>query len=205
MFWPKALTIMILFRSLTCLAIGEGAAPLPSEANDKPYSGHQTEEWLQVQNQLTNLKGRVENQKKLVENLIWQKEHTKGAQQIEKMDELVKAHAEWARLVEAFNQLNTTFQTKFPEKGGALGRVYKRMEPSRTEALENKITLEDRIGKLNNTIKKQYSKKNPSPKEKSSVEVLPKKINKKESLKSDTDLENKVQDVPVTDQIILQK
>lgn len=167
----------------------------------KIYSGKQNEEWLTVQNQLTTLKGRVGNQKKLVENLILQKESVKGAQQTAVIDELKKAHLELIRLIGQYNETSTTFETKFPEKGGSLGRVYKRLDPANIDAMENKMTLEGRLQKLDRTIKNKYSKGPP----KDETENQTVKKNKKNLINTDTGPQLKPPEVQVTDQIILQK
>lgn len=182
----------------------EGKEAATAELNDKEFSGHQTEEWMNVQNQLTTLKGKVENQKKLVESLIQQKEITKGAEQIEKIEELKIAHSEYIRVIEAYNQMSTTFQTKFPEKGGTVGRVYKRIDPANIESMKNKMSAEGRLQKLNKTIEKQYSKSVDSS-DVNKAALAHKKSNKKVLLVPMAAPVEKVQEVQVTDQIILQK
>ena len=175
-----------------------------ADASDKEFSGHQTEEWMVVQTQLTTMKGKVENQKKLVESLIQKKEITKGAEQIETIEELKKAHLEYIRVIDSYNLLNTTFQTKFPEKGGTVGRVYKRIDPANIEAMQKKMSAEGRLQKLNKTIEKQYSKAvSASDKNKSALAL--KKSGQKLRVEPTSVPAEKVQEIQVTDQIILQK
>ena len=52
------------------------------------FSGKQSEEWMTVQNQLITAKGKVENQQKLVENLIQQKANLKGPELAAKIESL---------------------------------------------------------------------------------------------------------------------
>ncbi len=180
------------------------SAPAPGASNEKQYSGRQTEEWMIVQTQLTTMKGKVENQKKIVESLIQQKEVTKGAEQSEKIEELKKAHLEYIRVIEVYNQLNTTFQTKFPEKGGTVGRVYKRMDPATIETLQNKMSVEGRLQKLNKMIEKQYSKA-LAPGDKNKPKAATQHSGNKVPLQFIPQPVEKAQEVQVTDQIILQK
>ena len=72
------------------------------------------------------MKGKVENQQKIVENLILQKSTLKGPQLTEKIEALKVAHIELIRVINHYNQLKSDFESKYPEKGAALGRVYKK-------------------------------------------------------------------------------
>lgn len=219
MYWLKSILPLLIVFVLTATAVihaqeDEGKAKAkPSkeskeaptiEASDKEFSGHQTEEWMTVQTQLTTMKGKVENQKKLVESLIQRKEITKGAEQIETIEELKKAHLEYIRIIDSYNLLNTTFQTKFPEKGGTVGRVYKRIDPANIEAMQNKMSAEGRLQKLNKTIEKQYSNAVPASDSNKSALAL-KKSGKKALVQPPVAPAEKAQDIQVTDQIILQK
>ncbi len=207
MFLNKLVVILVTIFIVSTFAQEESEKKMPAKkdsakANEtKIYSGKQNEEWLTVQNQLTTLKGRVGNQKKLVENLIIQKEAVKGAQQAAVIDELKKAHLELIRLIGQYNEISTTFETKFPEKGGSLGRVYKRIDPANIDAMENKMTIEGRLQKLDRTIKNKYSK---SPK-KDEAENQTVKKSKKNVINTEAGPQLKPLDVQVTDQIILQK
>lgn len=173
-------------------------APVDPAQKITAFSGKQSEEWMSVQNQLIIAKGKVENQQKLVENLIQQKEKLKGAELSAKIENLKEAHIELIRLINNYNTLNSNFETKFPEKGAAVGRVYKRIDPANIDVIQNKMTLEGRLKRLNAKIKKQY----PRSAEVADAEKPEnlKKVNKKNTL---PDL--KSDEVQVTDQIILQK
>ena len=164
-----------LFLSLFFLAsIGQtqDKAGTPSDPAVKTtiFSGKQSEEWISVQNQLVIAKGKVENQQKLVENLIRQKETLKGTELTAKIENLKEAHIELIRLINNYNTLNSDFETKFPEKGAAVGRVYKRIDPANIEVIQNKMTLEGRLKRLNEKIKnrqipaekKFYKQKRPN-------------------------------------------
>ena len=179
--------------------IAPAAAATGVEKLAVPFSGKQSEEWMVVQQQMINAKGKVENQKKLIENLIIQKSTLKGSELAEKNEALKTAHIELLRYIENYNTLNSNFETKYPEKGAALGRVYKRIDPTNLQMIEQRMTLEGRLHRLSTKIQKQY----PQPtdvvveeKSKSDKAKLKKKILQSES---------KSNDIQVTDQIILQK
>lgn len=167
------------------------------------FSGKQNEEWMQVQSQLTTIKGKAENQQKLVEDLIQKKELATGKGQAAIIEELKKAHIELIRVVDQYNLINTNFQTKFPEKGGSLGRIYKRIDPSTIETIENKMTLEGRLQKLDQTIQKQYSKKLKKNGEQTKKSKAPLSVDKLGVLVPEPAV--KPRETQVTDQIILQQ
>ena len=200
-----AFVVMLFFLPTFAAEETEKKPPGKSDAAKidatKNYSGKQNEEWLIVQNQLTTFKTRVENQKKLVEHLIIEKETVKGTEQTAVIEELKKAHLELIRLIGQYNETSTTFETKFPEKGGSFGRVYKRIDPASIDSLENKMTLEGRLQKLDRVIKNKYSKSPNKDDDKSNAL----KKNKKKLIQTDTGPQIKPAETQVTDQIILQK
>src|SRR3989344_3816396 len=141
------------------------------KAKNISYSGKQSEEWMQVQTQLITVKGKVENQQKLVENLIMQKENLKGKEQSEKIEQLKKEHTELMRLIQHYNQLSLDFQTKFPEKGSTMGRVYKRMDTTNVEGIQKQMTLDGRLKRLSHKVKKKDSQELVSDPKSSGSEV----------------------------------
>ncbi len=187
MYWNKFL--VILFLSLAFKASGQVS-----------FSGKQSEEWMAVQNQLITAKGKVENQQKTVEALILQKENLKGAQLSEKIESLKQAHIELLRVINNYNTINSNFETKYPEKGAAIGRIYKRIDPTNIEMIESKMTLEGRLHRLNSKILKQYPKSATLKADTDETNDKLKKIKKKNTLP-----DSKPNELQVTDQIILQK
>lgn len=180
---------------------GHGGAAAPAE---KPYSGNQNDEWLKVQTQLITVKGKVETQKVLVEGLIAQKAHSGGHSSAAETETLQKEHENLMKLIEEFNALNTNFQNRFPEKGAAPGRVYKRINPDSLEVLEKNMTLEGRLKRLSSKIKKQYT-----PDEDLKNETVKVKSHDSEHGHSKSEQPHKKKqpapNIDVTDQIILQK
>lgn len=209
MSWNRLIQISIVLLALTTYAAeheaekpaeghGSAGAPAAAEVN---YSGSQSEEWLKVQGQLTTLKGKVETQKTLVESLILQKSHG-GHSTPEDEATLEKEHAAYIVMIDDYNKLSTNFQNRFPEKGAALGRIYKRIDPENIESIETQMTAEGRMKRLNSKIKKQYKQDTGETKAAAEHGVVPSKVHIVESTKN----KKRVTDeIPVTDQIILQK
>lgn len=227
MFWNKNL-VFILAISLTSVlsfsaehgeekpAAAEGghggAAPAAGELK---YSGRQTDEWLKVQADLTSLKGKVETQKGLVEGLIMAKAHGGGHTTSEESETLKKEHENLIKMIEEYNALTTSFQNRFPEKGAAGGRIYKRIDADSVETIEATMTAEGRMRQLNKKIQNQYEKVGEKKKPESAhdstkapahgeAKAAPaaKNIHIIESTKSKKKI---TEEIPVTDQIILQK
>ncbi|MBC7465572.1 MAG: hypothetical protein H7256_06225 [Bdellovibrio sp.] len=226
MSWNKKL-ILILVLSVSSLASlpafanehgeakpaaaegGHGGAA--SAAGELKYSGRQTDEWLKVQADLTALKGKVETQKGLVEGLIMAKAHGGGHTTSEESETLKKEHENLLRMIEQYNALTTSFQNRFPEKGAAIGRVYKRIDSDSVETIEATMTAEGRMRQLNKKIKNQYEKVSEKKKPESAhgsvkTEAASEKLGKKVHIIESTKSKKKItEEIPVTDQIILQK
>ena len=122
------------------------------------YSGKQTQEWSEVQNKLSTLKGKVDSQDAVVKNLIIEKSVLTGEQQAAKIEELKKEHKKWQALVADYNKLDEEYETKFPEKGIKESRVYKRISVKSIERIENDMTVEGRLLRLQKKVLNQYPK-----------------------------------------------
>lgn len=134
---------------------GGGEAVKPENAE---YSGKQTQEWSEVQTKLAALKGKVDSQDSVVKALIVEKSTLTGDNQIQKIDQLKKEHQKWQVMVEEYNKLNSEYETRFPEKGLKENRVYRRIDPKSIERIENDMTLEGRLARLQKKVFKQYPK-----------------------------------------------
>lgn len=197
MFWSKKILLVLCFFSGAAyseenVTVQNGGPNVPAA-----FSGKQSEQWMAVQSQLITARSKVENQEKIVESLILKKVGLKGSELAENIEALKAAHIELIRVIGYYNNLNSDFETKYPEKGAATGRVYKRIDPASIQKMESKMTLEGRLNRLNAKIKKQY---NPRPEvvATSEPENSAKKAKKlPPAAKSD--------EIQVTDQIILQK
>lgn len=199
MFWNKKIVIVIcIFHTV---ASAEETVPAASGAPAIPvvFSGKQSEQWMAVQSQLITARSKVENQEKIVESLILQKANLKGPALAEKIEVLKEAHIELIRVIGYYNNLNSDFETRFPEKGAAPGRVYKRIDPASVQKIESKMTLEGRLNRLNAKIKRQYNQGGDAAVESDAAK------NSKKYKKQITGPAANSDEIQVTDQIILQK
>jgi len=174
-----------IFSCLSLFAILQ----MPSEvwANQAPenkdtplqesFSGSQTEEWLVVQNKLGQLKAKVDVQTEIVESML--KERREKSTDRISQDEVEKLKAEHVKLRQInaeYNALLTDFQFRFPEKGLETKRKYIRVENQSLEQMEDNLSIDGRIKKLNKKIQSQYPSQEVTP----SVDIAmdPSKIKK---------------------------
>ncbi len=199
MFWHNK--VLIVICAFCAVVLGEETAPAVSGTPPMPeaFSGKQSEQWMAVQSQLITARSKVENQEKIVESLILQKTNLKGPALAEKIEALKEAHIELIRVIGFYNNLNSDFETKFPEKGAALGRVYKRIDPASVQKIESKMTLEGRLNRLNAKIKRQYNQGGDAAVESDTAKNSKKNKNQGTAPAAASD------EIQVTDQIILQK
>ena len=181
MFWNKKLSVLVtvislvLFSQISYLAnaiANEHGEEKPAEGGhggggehggaapevEKKFSGSQTDEWMKVQAELTALKARVEAQKATVEGLIASKAHSGGHANSTDSENLKKEHEKLLAMIEEYNALSTSFQNRFPEKGSAIGRIYKRIDPEDVDTMETNMSTEGRMNLLDRKIRKQYNR-----------------------------------------------
>lgn len=128
----------------------------PKEAED--VSGHQTQEWSLLQKELGEKKGKIEVQKKIVEELLVQSKSESVQMAPEQIKELKETHKKLSTMTDDYNQLLGKYEMRFPEKGLTQGRKYFRIDNLTLEQFENRMTLEAREKKLINKIRTQYNK-----------------------------------------------
>lgn len=165
------------------------------------YSGQQDTSWMALQSELTSLKNKVDSQKKSIDELLLLKKS--GVQKNSKENDavLLKKHLEYRDLVKKYNLKVNEFETKFPEKGIDIGRIYKRSRTQTLEQMENNLTLSDRIQKINKKIKSQYQIKDSHE----DPQVNHSEVDSRENnLPKDKSL-NKKPKTDVTDKIIIIK
>lgn len=178
--------ISISFILISCKVFAnEPAHEAPKEPED--VSGHQTQEWSLMQKELGEKKGKIEVQKKTVEELLIKSKSETVDMSPEQIKELNESHKKLSEMTEAYNEQLSKYEMRFPEKGLTQGRKYFRIDNLTIEQFESRMTLEAREKKLIKKIRTQYSKPEEGDIQKPSFDV--KKDKKPE----------------VTDQIILVK
>ncbi len=167
---------------------------------DKEYSGSQNEFWLKAQADISSLKSKIDAQQKSVDEiLVNQKANAKNSDQ-EQRKNLIQKHKELLEMIKNYNKKLNDFEIKYPEKGIEIGRTYQRKKKQSIDQIENQLTLEGRIKKLNKTINSQFQAYPSGPvKPKENVsekphEALPSEIIIKKKPKND-----------VTDKLIIVK
>lgn len=180
----KLISVALVLISFKVFANGP-AQEAPKEPED--ISGHQTQEWSLMQKELGDKKGKIEVQKKFVEELLAKSKIENADMSPEQVKELKENHKKLTELTEDYNQQLNKYEMRFPEKGLTQGRKYFRIDNLTLEQFESRMTLEAREKKLIQKIRTQYSKPEEDEIQKQAYD--PKKDKKPE----------------VTDQIILVK
>lgn len=163
--------------------------------DDKEYSGKQSSDWEKAQADLGTIKGKLESQEVLVANLISGKKQLSGEALALKMEELKKEYIKLKMLTEEYNKLNLEYLTKFPERGIKEKRIYKRIKTKSLQALEEDLTVQGRVNRLQNKILNQYPNANLTDKKK--------KINSEKKAEIENSKNSDVDEV--TEQIIFNK
>lgn len=155
----KALLIISLL-SLNVMA-NEGekheaapAAGAPAESSE--FSGQQDDSWVKLQADVVSTKTKLDAQQAIVTELLVSKKNNKGSIGKDQVDQLNSNHQKLQEMVKDYNQKLHDFEIKYPEKGQALGRQYSRKKEQSLEQLENSLTLDGRIRKINKKIKAQF-------------------------------------------------
>jgi hypothetical protein len=154
MSFPKVLFFVCLL-SLAHLKASEGEGATEA-GSAQEYSGKQDQKWEAVQTELTALKGKMEQQATLVQNLVAEKNNLKGEALREKLEQIKKEHQKYETLVYDYNQKNEEFLTRYPERGLKEKRVYKRVKMKSLDSFEDDVTLRGRMNKLHNKVLRQY-------------------------------------------------
>jgi hypothetical protein len=149
--------IVVALVLLSIRAFSNSSAPAEVK-EPEDVSGHQTQEWSLLQKELGEKKGKIEVQKKIVEELLAKSRSDSVPMSSEQIKELKETHKKLSEMTDAYNQQLTKYELRFPEKGLTQGRKYFRIDNLTLEQLENRMTLEAREKKLINKIRTQYNK-----------------------------------------------
>lgn len=133
------------------------SAKSESSQSEVEFSGQQDESWMQLQTELGTLKTKLDAEQALVNELLINKKNQKSAIRKDQIDQLNQHHKKLIEQTKEYNQKLSDFEQRYPEKGQALGRQYNRRYTPSLGEMENTLTLEGRIQKINKKIKTQYS------------------------------------------------
>ncbi|MCC2678549.1 MAG: hypothetical protein K0R29_1125 [Pseudobdellovibrio sp.] len=146
----------LIFIPLFASANEDEAAAKDGAPKESTYSGKQDQNWELVQTEVTALKGKMEMQATVVQNLIAEKNSLTGQALQQKMEQIKAEHQKYERLVVEYNAKNEEFMTRYPERGLKEKRVYKRAKIKSLDTFEDDVTIRGRMNKLHNKVLKQY-------------------------------------------------
>lgn len=150
-----------LFLSLAVaavLSISVSAKEPEVQKEPDDVSGRQTQDWMQLQKDLGEMKGKIDQQRKVVEVLLLQSKSETSPITPEQATELKDKHKKLTEMTNNYNQMMQRFEMRFPEKGLTEGRKYFRIDNLTLEQLESRMTVEGREKRLIKKIRTQYNK-----------------------------------------------
>jgi hypothetical protein len=128
-----------------------------SEKKEAADTKKSTPEWVEVMGRIQNLKAKVTAKETAVNALIVSKyKETDPVKLKEIVKNLVSEHKELLKLTEEYEQQRSYFLYRFPEKSMAAGRSYERIEVKPLEEIETQLTLDGKINRTLQKIRKQY-------------------------------------------------
>lgn len=157
MLFPKFIFGLFFLFSLAVQA-NEGEEEKGTSTQQQSYSGKQDQKWEAVLAEVTALKGKMENQATIVQNLITEKSSLTGKPLQEKMEQIKFEHQKYERFVFEYNSKNEEFLTRYPDRGLKEKRVYRRVKMKSLDSFEDDVTIRGRMNKLHNKVLKQYPK-----------------------------------------------
>lgn len=204
----KILFVLVLFIASKDVQANEGAKPeghgeaAGSSAVSPEYSGKQDDSWMKLQTELVTDKTKLDAEQAIVTDLLLSKKNNKGRIGKDQVDQLNEHHKKLQEMIKDYNQKLSDFENKHPEKGQAFGRQYKRKKEQSLDQMENSLTLDGRIRKVNQKIKAQFEVVEESkPQKKNDSEN-----NSSVNTKTPENASNKTKPKPdITEKIILVK
>lgn len=156
--FSKVLLVISLISS-SAMAVEGKPEEVPAEgvsAESAGYSGQQDDAWMKLQADVVSIKTKLDAQQAIVTELLLSKKNNKGRIGKDQVDQLNSNHQKLQEMIKNYNQKLNAFEIKYPEKGQALGRQYSRKKEQSLEQMENSLTLDGRIRKINKKIKAQF-------------------------------------------------
>lgn len=154
----KILLSVLLIASSVRASSGAGQEAPEAQKESEDISGHQTQEWSVLQKEMAEKKAKIDQQQKLVEELLVKSKSETSPMTAEQAKELRAAHKKLTEMTADYNELHSRFEMRFPEKGQTTGRKYYRIDNLTLEQMENRMTIEGREKRLIKKIRNQYGK-----------------------------------------------
>lgn len=147
---------MFLFLILALPFVAFAQHSSENAPEQQSYSGKQDQKWEAVQAEVMALKGKMEMQATVVQNLIAEKDSLTGDKLQQKLDQIKTEHKKYERLVVDYNSKNEEFMTRYPERGLKEKRIYKRAKVKSLDSFEDDVTVRGRMNKLHKKVLRQY-------------------------------------------------
>lgn len=144
------------------------------------YSGRQTQEWVDLLNQLNAAKAKMEAQKKVVDDLLLSKQHTVDPKKVQEIvKKLTEEHKKLNENIQEYESMRSKLRYRYPEKGVKELRVYERVEARTLNEYENSFSVDARLSQAVEVMRNKYKSKEKNKK----ISPESKQIKTKESEK----------------------
>lgn len=204
----KFVTVVCVIFSAVSVFANEEAKPAAGHEEKKPEgSGHgekkeeggghgekkeeggghaekkSTPEWVEVMAKLQGLKAKVNAKQDGVNKLIADKNYENDPVKMKEIiKNLVSEHKELLKLTEEYEQQRSYFLYRFPEKSMSQERHYERIEIKPLEEIETQLTLEGKVSRTLNKVRKQYGSDQESIKRQEDLKKKKKQETEKSSI-----------------------
>lgn len=132
-----------------------------STKKEEIYSGRQTQEWVDLLNQLNAAKAKMEAQKKVVDDLLIAKQHSVDPVKVqENVKKLTEEHKKLNDNIQEYESMRSKLRYRYPEKGVKELRVYERVEARTLNEYENSFSVDARLSQAVEMMRDKYKIKN---------------------------------------------
>ena len=149
---------IILVLQLFCSSIFAQSNKTEPTKVDIDQSGSQSQEWATIQGNLSDMRGKIIVEQRLLEEKLSAGKAGGGRLSAEQVESIKTQHKKLSDMTNNYNELLNKFELRFPERGQQIGRKYFRIDNLTLEQIENRMTLEDRRNSLVKKIRTQYNK-----------------------------------------------
>lgn len=148
----------LLLVSTLMLSVANASDHGDAKAEAKPEAKSEAkDEYTEVLGKVGILQAKIKTNKEIVQSLIEEKQHEKESSRVaEIIKNLVSEHKSMQKNIDEYEKARSYLQYRFPEKGLKGKRTYERFEQKSLEEIEHEMTMENRLKKTLNKVRKQY-------------------------------------------------
>lgn len=148
----------ILILQFFCSYVFAKSEKTESTKVEADQSGSQSQEWATIQGNLSDMRGKIIVEQRVLEEKLAAGKAGGGRLSAEQVQSIKDQHKKLSEMTNNYNELLNKFELRFPERGQQMGRKYFRIDNLTLEQIENRMTLEDRRNSLIKKIRTQYNK-----------------------------------------------